>query len=95
METELRGLIEKEIDSLIVPETLEKLVVWFQTMFPIKSMEDSLFGFIVGTIFSRFLTITAVGTQGLPNDAQVKEFMELIERRTMEIRGKIKLAISK
>lgn len=95
METELRGLIEQEIDQLIIPETLERLVVWFKAMFPIKSMEDGLFGFVVGAVFSRFLTIAAVGTQGLPNDVQIKEFMELIERRTMEIRGKIKLAINK
>jgi hypothetical protein len=95
MEVTLRGFVEKEIDSLIVPEILEKLVMWFQTTYPIKSTEDSLFGFIVGAIFGRFATIIAITYHRFPNDGEFKEFMELLERRTMEIKSKIKLAMSK
>jgi hypothetical protein len=61
----------------------------------VKSTEDSLFGLIVGAMVGRFLTIVAITKQRLPKDDELKEFMQLIERRTMEIRSKIRLAMSK
>lgn len=89
METTIRGMLEKEIDTLITPKTLGSLFVAFQR-FPIKSMEDSLFGFVVGFIYCRFLVIKAS-----PTEEEMKELMEMIERRTMEIKGKIKLVMGR
>ena len=94
MEVDIRGLIEKDIDSLIESATIDRLVVWFKEMFPIGSLEDSLFGFIVGAVFARFLGLLEERGRK-PTNAEVKEFMELIERRAMEIKGKIKLALNK
>lgn len=95
METTVRGLLEKEIDELITPITLEKLIMMFQKIFPTKSMEDCLFGFIVGAIFTRALTIITIGENRELNNAETKELVELLERRTMEIKGKIKLTLGK
>jgi hypothetical protein len=95
METNFRGILEKEIDSLIQPETLEGLVIVFKALFPISSMQDSLFGFVVGAIYSRFLSIMQLVYRRQANDAELKEFVELIERRTLEIKGKIRLAMGK
>jgi hypothetical protein len=95
MESTLRGLVEKDIDSLLVPEVLEKVIIWFRKSYPLRSAKDSLFGFIVGTMFGRFSTITALAEKRQPNDAELKEFLELIERRTLEIKSKIKLVLNK
>jgi hypothetical protein len=94
METALRGLIEQEIDQLLAPEALDGLVLMFQQVYE-KSNEDTLFGFIIGSMLGRFLTIVAVAHNRLANDSEIKEFLTLTEKRTMEIRGKIKLAMNK
>jgi hypothetical protein len=93
METTLRAILEKDIDSLI-PEVLEKGLV-FKEVFPIKSLEDFLLGYILGMLSQKMMMIIQFGHQRPPNDAEMKEFLGLIERRTMEIKGKIKLAMSK
>ena len=93
MEITLRGMLEKEIDS-ITSEVLETVLV-FKEFFPMKSLEDFLLGFILGMLYLRMTTIIQLGYHRLPNEAEVKEFLNLIERRTMEIKGKIKLAMSK
>lgn len=50
MEVTLRGMLEKEIESFTSPEVLRDMILRFQERFPMKSMEDCLFGFTVGSI---------------------------------------------
>ena len=85
METTIRGILEKEIESMTHPDILGELVQKLPETFPTKSLEDCLFGFIVGVIFGRFVSLTkAKATAG-----GAEEFWDLLERRAMEIRGKI------
>jgi hypothetical protein len=93
MEKTLRGILEKDIDSM-TPEVLEKALV-FKEFFPMKALEDFLLGYILGMLSQKVIMMVQFGYDRPPNDAEMKEFLELIERRTMEIRGKIKLAMSK
>jgi hypothetical protein len=93
VEITLRGFLEKEIDSL-TPEVLGKVLV-FEKFFPMKSLEDFLLGFIVGMMSMRMAMTIQIGYNRQPNDAEMGELFELIERRTTEIKGKIKLAMSK
>ena len=95
MEVTLRGLLEKEIDSLTEPETLTNVIEMFKVLFPTKSMEDALFGFVVGAIYARFLSIVQIANRRIPSEDETKEYIEMIERRTMQIKGTIKLATGK
>jgi len=93
METTIRGIIEQYIDRIIQLESLEQLIIGFQR-FPIKSMENCLFGYVVGSAVVEYsYLITMIGRQ--PSIDKMKEFWDIIDRRTMEIRGKIKLALGK
>jgi len=89
MEATVRGLVEKEIDDLISPEFLKVEIELFKSRFPHKSIEDCLFGFIVGAAFMRFMNITKY------SEKKALELWEIIDRRTLEIKGKIKLALGK
>ena len=93
MEATLRGMVEKDIDSM-TPEVLETVLV-FKNVFPMKSLEDFLLGFILGMLYVRMTTIIQLGYHRPPSDSELKDFLDLIERRTLEIKGKIKLAMSK
>ncbi len=93
METTLRGMLEEDIDSL-TPEDLETGLV-FKKVFPMKYLEDFLLGFILGMLSEKMAMIIQFAYHRPPNEAEMKEFLNLIERRTMEIKGKIKLAMSK
>ena len=95
MERTLRGMLEQELDSLIKLETLEKTNQWFGLLTPMHTKEDALFGFVVGALFSRFLSIMEMEYRREPNDNELKEFFEIIERRTIDIKSQIKLALSK
>jgi len=89
----IRGLLEKELDSL-TPETMEKLTP-FKELLLLASLEDFIFGFILGSLNLRFHTIIQTAYQREPNRIEINRFLDIIERRTMEIKGKIKLAINR
>lgn len=110
MESTLRGILEKEIESFTHPNVLRNFITLFQMKnIPTKSIEDTLFGIVVGYMFGRF-AITLWGRHEmisimtgqpinnevrLPTDAEKKEFWEMIEKRTMYIKGRIKLETSR
>jgi hypothetical protein len=72
---------------------LEKSTIAFRR-FPIKSMEDVVFGFVVGSVVVDFsYLITMMERQ--PTLDEMKEFWQIIDRRALEIRGKIKVALGK
>jgi hypothetical protein len=89
----IRGLLEKELDS-VTPESVE---MWtsFKKLLPLASLEDFIFGFILGGLYFRFYTVIKIAYQREPDNIENNRFLDIIERRTMEIKGKIKLAINK
>jgi hypothetical protein len=91
METSLRGILEKDLDSVTV-EVL-KTALRFKDFLPMKSIEDFLFGFLVGMVVARMATTIQIFYSRQINDAETSELMDLIQRRTLEIKGKIKLAM--
>jgi len=95
METILRGLIEKELDSMSKTETLNTMIGMFKQTFPIKSMEDAVFGLFVGAILTRAITIIELGYRREPTNEENLEMFDIIERRTLEIKSKIKLALGR
>jgi hypothetical protein len=95
MEITLRGLIEKELDSMLKTETLNNMIKMFKQVFPIKSTEDATFGFFVGAILTRAITIVELVYRRQPTDEEYLEMFNVIERRTFEIKGEIKKALGR
>lgn len=94
METRIRGIIEKHIDRHTQPENLEIYIKSFRR-FPIKSMEDCLFGYIVGCVITEVAYLTATMKGRVTTLDELKELWGIIDERAMEIRGRIKLALGK
>lgn len=94
METTIRGILEKDIESLTQPDILGIYIQGFQNTFPMKSMEDVCFGFIIGVILGRFVSLNKIIRREITK-ADTSEFWKMMEKRTMEIKGKIKVALSK
>ena len=95
MEPALRGALEKAIEAFTAP-TIDLLVNNIVSAFPSKNLEDLVFGVIVGYLWGTWRTYTVtfdLGKEIKPEDS--KEFWEMMEKRTLEIKGKIKLALNK
>ena len=94
IETTLRGILEKETETITNPNILQNLSTRFQNLLT-KSIEDCLFGVVVGFLWGRFASLITVRHGRFPTDAEIHEFWEMIEKRTMYIKGRIKLATSR
>lgn len=96
MKPKLRGILEKQLDNLLKPDSLETLLKLYEHYKPIvKSIEDAMFGDIVATMVERFVHFTFVFERKEPTDADKDEIMEMIERRVQEIKSKILMATSR
>lgn len=93
MEYKLRGWVEKALDKLLQPEVINNTIK-ISKRFPLKSVEDFCFAFIVGHMNAASQAQALFYYKKEMTLEQWNEVMEIIERRTMEIRGKIKLALS-
>ena len=94
MESELRGRVEKEMDRLLKPEVIN-MVVKLTKNLPIKSTEDFCFGYIVGDLIVGTFEEARVRYGREPTPEEINEALNIITRRTMEIKGAIKFATSK
>lgn len=94
METTIRGMLEQDIESLTQPDVLRVYIKGFQNAFPMKSMEDVCFGFIIGAILGRFVSLNKIIGREVTK-ADTTEFWRMMQKRTMEIKGKIKVALGK
>lgn len=96
MEPEMRGILEKSLDSLLKPEYLEKARKNYEVFKPlVKSIEDAMFGDIYATMSERFIHYTSMHERKMPSETDTEEFVDLMNRRAQEIRSKILLATSK
>lgn len=94
MEYKLRGWVEKSLDEFTEPEFIDKIVD-VSRRFPVKNLEEFCFAFIVGQINA--------GSQAQVNffferdwtREEFNEVMDIVERRTTEIKGKIRLALGR
>jgi hypothetical protein len=95
MEATIRGAIEEEIEYITRQDILEGNAKAFQKDFPMKSVEDLLFGFILGHLLTSYANLIRIAFRREVTHDEIEKLWELLKKRTMEIRGKIKLALSK
>ena len=69
--------------------------VSFKEVFPLSSLEDFIFGSVLGVLYCKFRIHFERAYRREPDRIETNRFFDIIERRTMEIRGKIKLAINR
>lgn len=86
--------MEKEIDNMVSLDSIDKWIAYSE-FFPLNTVEDFCFGVIVGFILTASMAIARTLYGRDATEEEMKEVMNIIERRTMEIRGNIKLATSK
>lgn len=86
--------MEKEIDNLLEPKVIDSLVVILKE-FLAEPKENNVLTFIIGAVYGRFFTLVDERHDRLPTKSENKEFLKMVERRTMEIKSKIKFAMSK
>jgi prolipoprotein diacylglyceryltransferase len=94
MEAKVRGILEQEIEEFTESEVIKRLFIE-ATHLTTKNAEDVLFGVIIGLIFGRWLSFSNLKrVTGVPIEKEeVQEFWDMIEKRAMYIRGRIKVAL--
>jgi hypothetical protein len=96
MEPKLRGVIEKMLDQMLTSEHLEDMSEVYELYKPfVKSKEDTMFGDIVGSMTERFISFIMDFDRRKPTDAEMKEFLDIIDRRAQEIKSKILMLTSR
>ncbi len=91
MESEVRGRLEKELDRLLKPEVINMIVKISENL-PLKSVEDFCFGYLVGDIIVGTFEESRIRYGRDVTPEEMEEALNLIYRRTMEIKGAIKVA---
>lgn len=87
--TMLRGAVEKSIDNLLSDTSLSNCRIIFDNMKPaINNSDDAIFGYLYGYVFGSLETIfNALNRQ--PTNEEMKEIVNAITKRTMEIKSRI------
>jgi hypothetical protein len=94
LESEVRGRLEKELDRLLKPEVIDMIVKISENL-PLKSVEDFCFGYIFGDIVVGAYEESRVRYGRELNPEEMDEALNLIYRRTIEIKGAIKLTMGR
>lgn len=93
----IRGSIEKHIDRCLGEEKLDAIADWFKSEYRgiiFHNLNDALFGFVVGSAFSYFVgCLSQLGSP--PEDDDINESYQIIQRRATEIKGKIDYVLGK
>lgn len=98
MDAIMRGVHEGFIDSILKNEALlQSAQGVFEKVLecPVEKVEGTMFGYIVGRILQFSETAFQLRYQRLPIDQEALEIGEILVRRAMEIRSKIKLVMNR
>lgn len=97
MEHDIRGLIEKDLDTKLSDMALPKLVTYWLTMgreWQIESTKSALIGHLFGSVCD-YHTNLLVQIGRSPTNNDIKELSEIFSRRMLEIKSKINLIVNK
>jgi hypothetical protein len=91
MEFKLRGYLEKTIDNQLKESTLKTYFDLNNRFSPIiSSNEDMVFGFIIGNTFANYAQVCEELRKGSMKEEDIKLFVEVVERRGLEIKSTIR-----
>jgi hypothetical protein len=90
MEPTIRGLVEKYLDEMLTNESLQEMSKTIDHYRPIiKSKEDAMFGFILGSVRLSLALYVWSLYRRLPSESENQELTSMTHKRAMEIRSKI------
>ena len=86
MEPELRGIVKKIIDEYLTAEQVRYFIEATQQFKPIiKSDKDAIFGWLMGILEARFLSIFFSINRRTPRKEELNELHQILRSRSYEI----------
>ena len=90
MESFLRGSIEQKIEAWLDDDEIKQVYDIVSYLKQIKiGIEDVILGFIIASIYDSLINLCFAHYYRVPNDDEIEELMEIIKRRTGEIKQRI------
>jgi len=86
MEPELRGIVKKIIDEHLTADQVRYFIEAIQQFKPIiKSDKDAIFGWLMGMLEARFLSIFFSIKRRTPRKEELNEFHQILKSQSYEI----------
>jgi hypothetical protein len=86
MEPELRAIAKKIIDEYLTTDQIRYLIETIQQFKPIiKSDNDAIFGWLMGMLEARFLSIYFSSKGQIPRKEELNELHQILKSRSYEI----------
>lgn len=89
MEERMRGAIEKDLDEILRDENLVTKIGWVENEIPLKSKRDLVLGYLIGTLETYSLALSAIiesKSSKKADDRYIEEeIQKIIRRRLPEI----------
>jgi hypothetical protein len=96
MESYFRGFLEQKIEEWLETDQIKEVYNILSYLQTIKvGLEDVVFGFIVASLYDALINLCFVHYYRVPNDNEIDELMDIIKRRTGEIKQLINHTVSK
>jgi hypothetical protein len=96
MESHFRGFIEQKIEGWLDDDEISQVYDIVSYLQQIKiGIEDVILGFIIASLYDSLINLCFAHYYRVPNDDEIDEFMEIIKRRTGEIKQKINHVVNK
>ena len=96
MESYFRGFIEQKIEGWLDDDEISQVYDILSYLQQIKiGIEEVILGFIIASLYDSLINLCFAHNYRVPNDDEIEEFMEIIKRRTGEIKQKINHVVNK
>lgn len=91
MDPEIRGKLETTLDALTSDRGLKNALTVISSIKPaISSVEDAVFGYIVGSIHCLFVINIDMKYDRDANDDEINGFYQMINIRALQLRSNIR-----
>jgi succinate dehydrogenase flavin-adding protein (antitoxin of CptAB toxin-antitoxin module) len=86
MEPELSGIAKKIIDEYLTTDQVRYFIDTIQQFKPIiRSDKDAIFGWLMGMLEARYLSIFFSMKRRTPREEELNEFHQILKNRSYEI----------
>ncbi len=95
LESYFRGFLEKKIEDWFESDQIEEVSEILSYLKPLKiRIEDVVFGFVIASLYDALINLCFVHYYRVPNDNEIDELMDIVKRRTGELKQKINHTIN-
>jgi hypothetical protein len=96
MESHFRGFIEQKIEGWLDIDEINEVYGTLKYLQTIKiGIEDVILGFIIASLYDALINLCFAHYYRMPNQDEVDEFMDIIKRRTGEIKQLINHTVNR